>query len=337
MPRLPNRLTYRWILLFLLTYGGSASPGEKAGRIDAPDDRSQVNAFAQLETNRWKQPWLWSGRGGLIYTAEGKILATGHTEKGIGLWDVPTGKRIRAWEAPQSSFCWQIRLSADGRVMAAAGGKDQRVIQVCDVQTGKIRNAWTVPEYLLAIALSADGKLVASISNQGNIQVWDADDGKERGQFQGWAASFAMDGKTLLVASDKNVGIWDLATRKEKKRLEGTANSLALSSDGKVLAGSGDKGIHLWNVTTGERTRTITANMGGFHMSTVCISADGRTVALTNDKMIAAWDTETGRIRLQIPGNWWFMASALSADGGTLIFSDGSEVIRRQLAATPRP
>jgi WD40 repeat protein len=327
MPRLPIPVICWWTLLLLLTFGEVAYSGEKPRSGDASDDQQLV---------RWKQPWHWSSQGGLICTAQGRILATGGTEKGIALWELPSGKRIRSWEAPRGSYSWQIKLSANGKVLAGAGGKDQRVIQICEVDSGKIRKAWTAPEYLLAIDLSADGKLAASMSNQGNIHIWDTIDGKQRAMFQGWSAVFGKDGTTVVVGSHKSVGIWDLETRKELRRLEGTATSLAISADGKLLAGAGANGIHLWDLAAGRLTRTITTDMG-VHRSTVRISRNGRTVALTNDELIAAWDTDTGKIRFQIPGNWWYMASALSPDGRSLYYSDGSEVVRQSLGAIPRP
>lgn len=336
MPNVSNGLVF-WLSHLILMSGGVAEGRELPRGIDAMRDPPPVLSVDCLETGHWKNPWVCWSQGGLICNAQGKILATGGTEKGIGFWDVPKGKRLCCWEAAHGYYSWQIKLSADGRVLAAAGGKDQRVILVSDVQNGKIRRTWTAPEYLLALDVSADGKLVASISNRGTIHVWDTADGKERATFQGWAAVFGKDGTTLVIGSHKKVGVWDLATGKELRVLEGTATSLTLSADGKVLAGAGEKGIHVWDLTTGRLTRTIAANMGGFHMSSVRISANGRTVALTNDEMIAAWDAATGKIRFQMPGNWWYMPSALSDDGGTFVFSNGSEVECRNLAKPSRP
>jgi WD40 repeat protein len=317
-----------------------ALASEKPKTTDAPPEPPPVRTVDCLRTARWKNPWDWSSQGGLHITSDSKILATGGTKKGIGLWDVASGKKIADWVAKREigDFSWQIKVCPDVGVLVATGGKDARVIQVCEVKNGKIRKTWQAPEYLLKVELSADAKLVATVSNQGTVHVWDTFTGEERGKFlDAWAAVFTSDAKTLVIASTKfktwdKISVWDVATCKELRVLEGTATSLALSTDGKILAGAGKDGIHLWDLATNRLMRTIPANMGGFFMSTVCVSGDGRTVALKNDSMIAAWDVATGKLLFQMPDNWWYQPFALSPDGRSFTFSDGSNVECRDLS-----
>src|SRR5262245_8209187 len=85
------------------------------------------------------------------------------------------------------------------------------------VRLGSVR--WHVPA-ASAVAVSPDGRTVASANDRGVITLWDVATGKERGRFQAHPAYvfpllFLPDGATLVSAGDdKTVRLWDLATHK---------------------------------------------------------------------------------------------------------------------------
>jgi len=142
-----------------------------------------------------------------------------------------------------------------------------------------------------AIAISSDGQLIASGSNDKTIKLWQVGTGKLVRQLGRWSSGHSnmvhsvafspispnlyyqeKSGKSAGIADrnwgilasgswDNTIKLWDVNTGKEIRTLIGHANwvnSVAFSPDGKFLAsGSADCTIKLWQVHTGIEIQTI--------------------------------------------------------------------------------
>ncbi len=125
---------------------------------------------------------------------------------------------------------------------------------------------------VLLIAVSPDGRSLASGSEDKTIHLWDLTTGKELRRLQGhtapvWSVAFAPDGRSLASGSDdKTIRLWDLASGKELRRLEGhtgTVYSVAFAPDGRSLAsGSEDNTIRLWDLAGGKELRRLEGHTG---------------------------------------------------------------------------
>jgi WD40 repeat protein len=322
-------------LSFTFARGYQPAP---ATRTDVLGDPLPAHAVARLGTTRWRTVW---SNGPLEYRPDGRLLAVGRAEDGVGLWDVASSRRLAYWPAArQFSLSPSTALSADGKVIAAVGGDQDLILQVFERETGKVRSEWKSPDRVYGLALSPDGAYLATVNTISeeptwgqDLRLWETATGKQIREFRrsGGAVIFGRDGKTILLGSDKRVRIWDLASGKELRRLEGSAALLALSADGKVLVVAGEQGIHIWNPTNGEEVRTIPA---AFHRwNALALAADGRTVAFSNDEELRAWDVSTGKELFRGASVGWRESIALSPDGRTLAWSDTSKVHRWDLTA----
>ena len=113
-----------------------------------------------------------------------------------------------------------------------------------------------------------------------------------------WSVAVSPDGKLLATASyDGVVKIWDIAEGKLKhdlKKHKNWARSVAFSPDSKKLAsGSEDTTVVIWNVDDGKEIKTLTAHAGP--VFGVAFLPDNKTLATVGgDKLGKLWDIESG-------------------------------------------
>jgi WD40 repeat protein len=184
-----------------------------------------------------------------------------------------------------------------------------------------------------SVALSGDGKTLASGSDDMTVKVWDVGTGKVRATLDHTAAvtsvALSRDGKTLVSGiTDGTINVWDVNAGKVSATRKGHADiitSVALSGDGKtVVSGSADKTVKVWDVGMGQERATLKGHEGA--VLSVAVNRDGKTIVSgSEDKTIKLWDMdaateftiETPFINSISPIN----SVALSEDGKTLVFA----------------
>ncbi len=157
--------------------------------------------------------------------------------------------------------------------------------------------------------------------------------GTIRFRHQGGVCSVAVspDGKLLASGShDFTVHLWEAATGKEVRRLDGTLafRCVAFSPDGKLLAGGGDQSIHLWGVGTGKQIRELLGHEG--QINRIAFFPDGKMIASAgDDKTVRLWETETGKELRQFKGHEGSVGSVAFSPDGKLLASGAQHLTVR--------
>src|SRR6516162_674932 len=92
-----------------------------------------------------------------------------------------------------------------------------------------------------ALAVSPDGKTIASAGYPKTIHLWDTATGQRIGRLEGseswiYSLAFLPDGKTLVSAGDdQTILFWDLATHKPIRHLTKAGSRMAITADGKTM------------------------------------------------------------------------------------------------------
>jgi WD40 repeat protein/tRNA A-37 threonylcarbamoyl transferase component Bud32 len=279
----------------------------------------------------------------------------------IRFWDVASGKEHSARTVHLGVQLNELALSADGRVLATAcsGGN----FGLCDLATGQekfplfVRSEdqaywkfcmavhklrWLgiggVPKYKTSVthvALSPDGRVLATACTAGLVQLWDTGSGRLLQKLPGEhpavaCLAFSPDGATLAVGQEREVQLWEVAGARLLRTLaghKGAVRSVAFSADGKLLASGGeDWRIELWDPATGRERATLPGHLEA--VTALAFAPDGRTLASGSwDRTVKLWHVGTAQEVLSLEGHSGKILCVAFAPDGLTLASGGENAV----------
>jgi WD40 repeat protein/transcriptional regulator with XRE-family HTH domain len=273
----------------------------------------------------------------VVFTPDGKTLATVGGVGGARLWDLATHAQIGP---PLGNAVSAVAFSPDGKTLAA--GDFNGNVRLWDVTTRRQIATFTGhADAVTSVAFIRDGQTVATASADGKARLWDVTTHIQNGTplttgpasdpnqpLQQPEVAFSPDGRTLAtVGNDGKARLWDVATHNQIGLPFGDEllPRVAFSPDGKTLATTGTDGkARLWDVTTrtqiGAPFTTGPASIPNLLQLQpgVAFSRDGRTLATVgNDSTARLWDLAT-HTQIGAPFGIGADTVAFSPDGKTL-------------------
>jgi WD40 repeat protein len=210
---------------------------------------------------------------------DGRLAALAHFGNGVDLYDTTTGKSQRFLRA--QSVPVRVTFSSDGKQLAVGESTglitlwqlgpllpaDQPATAGESVPTAvgqpRPRNLKGHQGRIEALAFTADGRKLISISQDNTARCWDVDDREEsrvlqkgRGQIDG--LTYSPDGRYLVEASGDGIRVHDLTSTDPPRSLTSRPSRRAVfSPDGRTIAGGPDHGVTLWDARTGNLLATL--------------------------------------------------------------------------------
>jgi eukaryotic-like serine/threonine-protein kinase len=168
-------------------------------------------------------------------------------------WDVGTFQQTQTWRVAGDRPA--ATLSRDGRYSLSIGQEANTMLR--DLVTGQMISGPLDIQVPGGIALSPDGKIIAAVSKQSYVRLWDFHTRQEIATFRGFlqglhGVAFSANGRRLAIGSNgrEAVKLWDLESRQELMTLAGEGSifkGLEFSPDGNILAARNNQGLlHLW-------------------------------------------------------------------------------------------
>jgi len=237
----------------------------------------------------------------LAASPDGARFATGSWDKTAKVWDAD-GRLLHTLSG-HPGIVIRVAFSADGRRLASVS---DQAVKLWDVNTGReVRMFEEKGIQLFGLALSPDGRLLATGEGGNLIKLWDINTGAVVRVLRGHRAhpkhlAFSPDGR-LLAAGDGDtlqggpgvVKIWDVAVGTEVFSLQGHTYpvfAVAFSADGtRLFSGSQDNSIKVWDVRRGQLVLTLRGHSDVVR-SLYCDPGGRRLVSASADRSARIWD-----------------------------------------------
>jgi WD40 repeat protein len=295
-------------------------PGDVDALALSPDGRILAAAGTNNTLQRWDAatgrplsagPGHQSGITSLAVAFDGKQVVSAAAAGTIRFWDAVAGKHVRESAAglPGDAL---VAWTPDAKTIVLADGTNKVYLLEANRLTAGINFMRACQKILdgpkddsvLSLAVSSDGKLIATGYRKTGVRLWNASDGAvvQSFPFAGPAQALALapDGKTLAVGGMDTIALFETATAKPLRQLEKgqPVACLVFSPDGSLLASAMvDSTIRLWDLRPGiEQGKELRVLEG--HTSAVyslAFAPDGRTlVSGSHDRTVRSWETASG-------------------------------------------
>ena len=219
------------------------------------------------------------------FTPDGENLLTCDTTGFVHVFDVKKKYEKHAFKAHDSPV-WTLTFSSDGAKFATAGGLGDPTVRIWDMHSfQQLMSLEGHTKTVTALSFSRDGAKVIS-GNWVETMQWDLTTGKLLQRKPELAPRIAVSHDGKLLASPtfaKRIKIRDADSLADRVTMLGHKDAIyqvAFSHDDKLLASaSWDGTVKLWQVATGEELLNF-PSLGGLAWS-VAFSPDDRTLAFT--------------------------------------------------------
>ena len=253
--------------------------------------RPVTTTVAVLDTPQW----------GLAASPGGRRVAVGGGDGMVTVFDLATAARV-ARLAGASGRVFALAFVDANRVVA--GDEDGSLLvwnlsSVGDPLTR--RSAHAAP--ITSVAVSRDGRTIASADGRGIVRVWSAEDLDPVAATEPHPGgvndlTFTPSGEIVAAGNDGTVAFWttDASAARDDLVVDPDGDSVrstAVSPDGKVLVVANANGVTLWDLDTGVQRPPLNGQPAA--PLDVEFSPDGEWIASTSsDGTVALWDSGTG-------------------------------------------
>jgi WD40 repeat protein len=320
------------------------------------DQGAKASAKSAAETIQWQPlPLGVNPIYAVALTEDGQYAASGRANQ-IFIYQVPTGRFIGKLTDPailksgiykqpgvaDLDLIQSLAFSPDGMTLASGGYRTAKLWQrrgnvrqreFKDAKAGEVKT----------LAVSADGKLLATAGADHEIRLWDLATGKLVKTLAGHSAAvssicFSADAKLLYSASlDKSIRRWQLADGKQAGQIDtpGAVTAITLINGGaQVASAGGDNRIRIWKTPqsasepAAKPIREITGTTKPVVSLVTMPQRPSQIVSGSEDGLMCLWETNDGKQIRQFKHGGAITAVAVRPDGQRLASAGADKIAK---------
>lgn len=263
-----------------------------------------------------------------------QVLVTSSENRSVWVWNYSAAPKANLSQLQPivttraAGTLWTAKFSPAGNRFVTIGGNDARMV---DLATGEAGVRFSPHGAVAAVAITRDGRLVATGSWDGTAKLWDTTTKQVVHQLVGGhsgyinSIDFSPDGSMVATASDDGtVRLWSTQSGEVLpmafKGHTGRVHSVRFSPDGQqLLTTSSDRTARLWDTDSVQTLHVLTGHQWGVLCG--AFSSDGQYVATgSEDNTAKLWNTATGALERTMSGHTSAVTGvALTPDGRRLL------------------
>lgn len=262
---------------------------------------------------------------------DGGMLASGHRDKIVRLWQAPDWREAKALQGhtgPVKAVCW----APDGK--SVLSGSEDGTLRLWDAAKGdSLRPFFGHAGPVNAVCLTPDGNHALSAGDDKSLMLWDVGTAKRLHTLVGHdqpvlCATVTPDGRYALSGgADGALKVWELASGqalRTKSAHGGAVRSVCITPDGRILTAGDDGLLKEWDLESGACLKDWQGHSGP--VMSVCLSPHGRFALFAgSDKALRTWDTTTGALAWAVEAHEGRVLRVEVSPDGRFVFSAGED------------
>jgi len=235
---------------------------------------------------------------GLVFSPDGKWLASASGDATVRIWDVSTGREVKELVHPRRVSSVVFAPKGDALYTGCWDGG----VRIWSLPDGvEKKTIYGHADLVDAIVLHPDGKRLASAGADRIVRIWDLDTGVERHKLVGHtglihALAISPDGRLLASgSSDQTIRCWDFETGALRATMLGhkerVGRCIFLPQGHRLVSVSGNAAeglVRIWDAEVGREILSLPTPAGTVH--DVAFDMERQRLMLTAGRAIDLWD-----------------------------------------------